>query len=79
MREVSQNISSKDELTRILEKNRLLRKTAKRNDRPPKSIPKPKGSVGKSGFSLMASMGLDKTNVKERLLYNKILVSERLI
>ena len=37
-------------------------------------IPKPKGSVGAAGFSLIAAMRLDKYNSKDKALYNDILV-----
>jgi hypothetical protein len=35
----------------------------------------PKGTVGCSGFSLMAEMKLDKKNPKDRTLYCDIMVS----
>jgi hypothetical protein len=38
-------------------------------------IPKPKGSVGAAGFSLISAMKLDKQNSKDKALYNDILVS----
>jgi hypothetical protein len=41
-------------------------------------IPKPKGSIGKAGFSLIAAMMLDKHNPKDKALYNDILVSMEL-
>jgi hypothetical protein len=37
-------------------------------------IPKPKGSVGAAGFSLIAEMKLDKQQQKDKALYNDILV-----
>jgi hypothetical protein len=40
-----------------------------------KMIPKPKGSVGAAGFSLIAEMKLDKHNRADKALYNDILVS----
>jgi len=70
------NTSFENGLTTILEKNRLLRKTAKTDDPTPKLIPRPKGGVGAAGYQLMAEMGLERTNIKERMLYNNILVSE---
>jgi hypothetical protein len=40
-------------------------------------IPKPKGGVGATGFSLISEMKLDKDNKKDKALYNDILVSTR--
>ena len=41
-------------------------------------IPKPKGSVGEAGFSLITAMRLDKQDSKDKALYNDILVSKGL-
>jgi hypothetical protein len=42
-------------------------------------IPKPKGSVGEAGFSLITEMKLDKYNPKDKALYNDILVGREVI
>jgi hypothetical protein len=38
-------------------------------------IKRPKGSIGDKGFSLINEMKLDKSNPKDKSLYNDILVS----
>ena len=37
-------------------------------------IPKPKGSFGAAGFSLIAEMKLNKQDQKDKTLYNDILL-----
>src|SRR5882724_10982382 len=60
---------------RFSDKNRLLRRTATtQTSQASKTIPKPKGSVGAAGFSLIAEMKLNKQNEEDKALYNDILV-----
>jgi hypothetical protein len=57
------------------DKNRLLRRTAVTQvPQAANLIPKPKGSVGDAGFSLIAAMKLDKHKPEDKALYNDILV-----
>jgi hypothetical protein len=59
-------------------KSRLLHRTATLPNAPTmRMIPKPKGGVGATGFSLISEMKLDKDNRKDKALYNDILVSTR--
>ncbi|KIM87081.1 hypothetical protein PILCRDRAFT_4301 [Piloderma croceum F 1598] len=59
-------------------KNRLLNcGTAVQTLQTSEMIPKPKGSVGETGFSLIAAMKLDKQNPKDKTLYNDILACVR--
>jgi len=62
------------ELTTFTEKNRILTKSSEKKSSP-KSIPKPKGSIGQKGYSLIHHMGLDPENEEEKSLYSNILVS----
>ena len=58
------------------EKNQLLnRGTMVQTSQISQVIPKPKGSVGAAGFSLISAMKLDKHNSEDKALYNDILVS----
>jgi hypothetical protein len=62
------------------DKNLLLRRAAeKQTSQTVKKIAKPNGSVGSAGFSLIAEMKLDKNNPREKVLYNDILVSCKVI
>jgi hypothetical protein len=59
----------------FLDKNRLLHCTATAEaSQTSMTIPKPKGSVGAAGFSLITAMKLDKYDWKDKSLYNDILV-----
>jgi hypothetical protein len=70
---------SDDIVYTYVDKNRLLnRGTTVQTSRTSEMIPKPKGSVGETGFSLIAAMKLDKHNPKDKTLYNDILVSTEL-
>lgn len=61
-------------LTTLAEKNRVM---AKGPERPGllKAIPRPKGSIGQKGFSLIEHMQLDPEKEEEKGLYSNILVS----
>jgi hypothetical protein len=60
------------------EKNRLLRRAGtSQASQASQLIPKPKGSVGAAGFSLITEMKLNKYNPKDKALYNDILVCRR--
>ena len=62
------------------DKNRLLRHAAeKQMSKTLEMIAKPNGSVGSAGFSLIAAMRLDKNKPKEKMLYNDILVSCKVV
>jgi hypothetical protein len=57
------------------EKNRLLKAGHKLQETTRNVIPKPKGSVGNAGYSLIAKMQLDPEDRDDKILYNDILVS----
>jgi hypothetical protein len=60
------------------EKNRLLsRAGTTQASQASKMIPRPKGSVGAAGFSLITAMKLDKSNPIDKTLYNDILVCRK--
>ena len=61
----------------VLAKNWLLMRSATETERQvtPAMIPKPKGTVGVKGFSLMMEMGLNKDDPEDNTRYKDILVS----
>lgn len=56
------------------EKNRILGKDSEKRSAL-KMIPKPKGSIGQKGYSLIEYMRLDPEDEEEKGLYSNILVS----
>jgi hypothetical protein len=62
------------ELTTPTEKNRILKKDSQKQSTP-KVIPKPKGSIGQKGYSLIKHMGLNPDEEEEKGLYSNVLVS----
>ena len=64
------------ELTVFAEKNRILAKGSQKQSSL-KTIPKPKGSIGQKGYSLIEHMRLDPDKEDDKCLYNNILVSWR--
>jgi hypothetical protein len=58
----------------LTEKNRILSKSSQKKSSH-KVIPKPKGSIGQKGYSLIQYMRLDPEDEEDKGLYNNILVS----
>lgn len=61
-------------LTHIAEKNRILSRGSPKKSAQ-KMIPKPKGSVGQKGYSLIEHMKLNPEDEEEKSRYSDILVS----
>jgi hypothetical protein len=61
-------------LKALAEKNWILAKSSQKASAP-KMTPKPRGSIGQKGYSLIEHMRLDPNSEDDKDLYNNILVS----